>query len=147
MATSDVVRVKLWCVPRSTSTDILKCMTYVPNLQVWFEPYQMGYLYSKFGKNRKAITNMASELWKIAINDQNSHLDGISGKFCFVLFLLKMLQNITILIIEAIYNVQYTNQKFLGLDGLESGIPCWHYQVEVLFFFYFGRKHYRNNFG
>ena len=61
-------------------------MTYVPNLQVWFEPYQMRYLYSKFGKHRNAITNMASELWKIEINDQNSHLDGISGKCHFFFY-------------------------------------------------------------
>ena len=86
MATSDVVRVKLWCVPRSTSTAILKCMTYVPNSQVWFEPYLTGYFYSKFGKYRNAMANISSELWKIDVNDikKNAHLDGISGKFCFL---------------------------------------------------------------
>ena len=89
MATSDVVRVKLWCVPRSTSTVFLKCMTYVPDSQVWYEPYLMGYFYSKYGKHRSGIAKIASDLWKIdesLINDQNTHLDGIAGNFFFFSF-------------------------------------------------------------
>ena len=61
-------------------------MTYVPDSQVWFEPYLMGYFYSKYGKHRSGITKIASDLWKIdesLINDQNTHLDGIAGKLHF----------------------------------------------------------------
>ena len=85
MATCDVVRVKLWCVPRSTSTAILKCLTYVPNIQVWFEPYLSGYFHSKFGKYRNAMADYISSKWKIDVNDidKNTYLEGISGKFVF----------------------------------------------------------------
>nr|XP_054747962.1 uncharacterized protein LOC129253552 [Lytechinus pictus] len=36
-------RVMLWCTPRSTSTILTKCLSFVPNTQVYFEPYYFCY--------------------------------------------------------------------------------------------------------
>ncbi|XP_072028553.1 uncharacterized protein [Amphiura filiformis] len=57
-------RVMLWCVPRSTSTAFLKCMTYVPNSQVWLEPYLMHYLFSSHGNNREQVVSFFQDIWK-----------------------------------------------------------------------------------
>ncbi|XP_072027724.1 uncharacterized protein [Amphiura filiformis] len=53
----------LWCVPRSVSTSFLKCMTNVPNSQMWYEPYIMTLECSNYGKYRKDMVNMMQDAW------------------------------------------------------------------------------------
>lgn len=36
-------RVFLWSIPRSRSTVFVKCMSFVENVQVWYEPYLYSY--------------------------------------------------------------------------------------------------------
>ncbi|XP_071485187.1 uncharacterized protein [Diadema antillarum] len=36
-------RVLMWCVPRSVSTAIAKCFSFIDNTQVWFEPYCLAF--------------------------------------------------------------------------------------------------------
>ncbi|XP_071498919.1 uncharacterized protein [Diadema antillarum] len=48
----DQVRVLMWCTPRSTSTVFAKCLSFVPESQIFFEPY--GYCYSFLDKLRAA---------------------------------------------------------------------------------------------
>ncbi|XP_072027778.1 uncharacterized protein [Amphiura filiformis] len=55
----DIARVILWCVPRTCSTAFLKCMTYVPDSQVWYEPYR--HPYRVFDSYRKSLNNGMEE--------------------------------------------------------------------------------------
>ena len=32
-------RIILWCVPRTTSTAFLKCLSAIEGMEIWFEPY------------------------------------------------------------------------------------------------------------
>ena len=32
-------RTFLWCVPRSTSTALTKCLSFIEGIEVWFEPF------------------------------------------------------------------------------------------------------------
>ena len=57
-------RHQLWCVPRTTSTSFLKCMTHVPNSQVWYEPFGHWDLYSSHGKKRDAMIGILREYWE-----------------------------------------------------------------------------------
>ena len=36
-------RTILWCVPRSVSTALMKCLSFISDTEVWFEPYSMCY--------------------------------------------------------------------------------------------------------
>ncbi|XP_071506169.1 uncharacterized protein [Diadema antillarum] len=51
----DQVRVLMWCTPRSTSTVFAKCLSFVPESQIFFEPY--GYCYSFLDKLRAVSTH------------------------------------------------------------------------------------------
>ncbi|XP_071833104.1 uncharacterized protein [Apostichopus japonicus] len=44
----DQVRVFLWALPRSVSTAMTKCMSFVDEAQIWFEPYLYSYHNEKF---------------------------------------------------------------------------------------------------
>ncbi len=62
---SDITRVILWALPRSVSTSFLKCMTTMPNSEVWFEPFWMARAYSNYGKpnRREERIRVLRELW------------------------------------------------------------------------------------
>ena len=36
-------RTFLWCVPRVTSTALTKCLSFIEEIDVWFEPYLYAY--------------------------------------------------------------------------------------------------------
>ena len=37
-------RTFLWCVPRSVSTAFAKCLSFINDTEVWFEPYAYSYV-------------------------------------------------------------------------------------------------------
>ena len=41
---SEGSRTILWCVPRSISTAFCKCVSFIEDIEVWFEPYCYSYL-------------------------------------------------------------------------------------------------------
>ncbi|XP_041486072.1 uncharacterized protein LOC121432276 [Lytechinus variegatus] len=43
MSDSKPFRVIMWCVPRSISTAIAKCFSFIDNTEVWFEPYCLAF--------------------------------------------------------------------------------------------------------
>nr|XP_054770115.1 uncharacterized protein LOC129277952 [Lytechinus pictus] len=43
MADEKTFRVIIWGVPRSISTCLLKCLSFLPNTQAWFEPYCLAF--------------------------------------------------------------------------------------------------------
>ena len=57
----NITRVILWCVPRVTSTSFLKFMTYVPNSQVWLEPYLMAH---HWNYNRSEVFGFFDQTWR-----------------------------------------------------------------------------------
>ena len=67
--TSDIVRVILWCVPRSTSTAFLTCMTHVPNSQMWYEPYIVCYQFQRHGKE---LIEYNGQIWGTKADDYTS---------------------------------------------------------------------------
>ncbi|XP_072030048.1 uncharacterized protein [Amphiura filiformis] len=78
----DIARVILWCVPRTCSTAFLKCMTYVPDSQVWYEPYLMGFHFSDFA-HRKTSIALLRDYWggDIKEDDENDFTSGISAGY------------------------------------------------------------------
>ncbi|XP_072051111.1 uncharacterized protein [Amphiura filiformis] len=76
---NDITRVMLWCIPRSTSTAFLKCMTYVPNTLAWYEPYITCYIYSKYGIHRKNVFEFWRKIQGVDIKDNDDHLLDIEG--------------------------------------------------------------------
>ncbi|KAJ8022442.1 hypothetical protein HOLleu_37340 [Holothuria leucospilota] len=80
-------RVFLWCVPRSASTAFLKCMSNVPGVQVWNEPYTMAYVNgtllnpsflpenTKMTRARQVLTAPTPELLKILGNSPRGKLE------------------------------------------------------------------------
>ena len=65
----NVIRVILWCVPRSTSTAFLTCMTHVPNSQMWYEPYNAC---CQLGKHRKDCIEFNGQIWGTKAEDFTS---------------------------------------------------------------------------
>ncbi len=63
--TSDITRVILWALPRSVSTSFLKCMTKMPNSEMWFEPFWMARAYSNYGtpNRREECMHLLRESW------------------------------------------------------------------------------------
>nr|XP_054773171.1 uncharacterized protein LOC129281255 [Lytechinus pictus] len=43
MADTKPFRIILWCVPRSASTVLTKCFSFIENTQIWFEPYTVAF--------------------------------------------------------------------------------------------------------
>ena len=37
------VRVILWCVPRTISTALTKCLSHIDGMETWFEPFYFSY--------------------------------------------------------------------------------------------------------
>ncbi|XP_072027780.1 uncharacterized protein [Amphiura filiformis] len=78
----DLTRVILWSIPRSSSTAFLKCLTYVPDTQVWFEPYLSNYYFYKFGNIRQSYVKVTNELWGANIRDMDEDFtQGIAGGY------------------------------------------------------------------
>ena len=72
----NVVRVILWCIPRTTSTSFLKCMTYVPNSQVWYEPFVFWDMYSKYGEKRESMVSLLREIWGVDEGELTASIEG-----------------------------------------------------------------------
>ncbi|XP_030835798.1 uncharacterized protein LOC593133 [Strongylocentrotus purpuratus] len=51
MSDTKPFRVIMWCVPRSISTAIAKCFSFVDNTEVWFEPYCLAFFQDFMLKN------------------------------------------------------------------------------------------------
>ena len=43
-------RTFLWCVPRSSSTALMKCLSFVDDLEAWFEPYLFAHVAARHYK-------------------------------------------------------------------------------------------------
>ncbi|XP_072014952.1 uncharacterized protein [Amphiura filiformis] len=54
-------KVVLWSTPRSLSTVLMKCLSFVPNSALWFEPY-MGAMY--YGPEATCTPSSSPRLWK-----------------------------------------------------------------------------------
>ena len=63
--TGSVTRVMLWCPPRSVSTAILKCLTYVPKLQAWCEPFIFADYCAPDGNFRDEFMAWLKEAWGV----------------------------------------------------------------------------------
>lgn len=63
----DQTRIFLWIIPRSNSTALTKCMSFVDDLQIWMEPYMACFLNEAFGNPdfKKGDPNMdrSREIW------------------------------------------------------------------------------------
>ena len=57
------VRVILWSTPRSVSTSFLKCMTAVPDSQMWYEPFTMAKYFSHDSPYRDEIFPLLCNRW------------------------------------------------------------------------------------
>ncbi|XP_072019651.1 uncharacterized protein [Amphiura filiformis] len=79
MAEDPVTRVMMWCPPRSTSTAILKCLTYVPNSQVWCEPFLFADHCGPDGNFRTEFMQWLKDLW--GVNDSLAEIKKIKGGF------------------------------------------------------------------
>ena len=83
--TDPITRVILWSSPRSTSTAFLKCMSGVPDIQLWLEPYLMIYHYSRFGKFRDEVINFRRETWGNNLTFTNEDFGtSVTGKYIFI---------------------------------------------------------------
>ena len=45
-------RTIMWCVPRSGSTALTKCLSFIDGIEVWFEPYAFCRLASDLARER-----------------------------------------------------------------------------------------------
>ncbi len=80
MSKSEITRVMLWCMPRSMSTAFLKCMTYVPGTQAWYEPYLTCHIYSRYERHRKTMYDFWRQHQGADVNpDNDDHLKDIEG--------------------------------------------------------------------
>ncbi len=55
------IKIILWSTPRSLSTVLTKCLSFVPNSSIWFEPY-MGAMY--YGPEARCIPSSSPIVWK-----------------------------------------------------------------------------------
>lgn len=76
--TKPVTRVMFWCPPRSTSTAILKCLTYVPNSQVWCEPFLFADYCGPDGTFRLEFMQWLRESW--GVDDALETIKKIPGR-------------------------------------------------------------------
>ena len=79
---NNLTKVNLWCVPRAVSTSFLKCMTYVPDSQVWLEPYQSIRLFSKCGQHRDTMLKLLVGNWECETQGEfGAHIKGKAYEF------------------------------------------------------------------
>ncbi|XP_072167240.1 uncharacterized protein [Diadema setosum] len=119
------VRVIMWCVPRSVSTAMTKCMSFVDGAEVWLEPYVI----SKIAKDVRKLYHADSDPFPLDI-DGNEEVYHETAKN---LNLGGDLQNFKLDLLSPVklkqkFDSVHPTKKFVFIKDMAFGMPPSRYQ-------------------